>query len=241
MVVVPGVPDCISLDVPSYVDDERILRFLNDKFYHFAINGIIYITKQAFCYLVEKEELVDFPIVFLERIKIDGLYFFIKTSAEWGVWSVGIMATCAGFVTPHFAILYAGYAWSYIHDIKILAPHVKEVHKLTGDFVPRIATRKDAIVFDANKEPLPPVIEKSKKLVRMSTLDNEYEITESKLVDVAKVSGLKNRFSDRRFRRRKTGKTVHFLDKVKEWNKSSEPDIDEGLSIIDEMLKEGII
>lgn len=242
LIVVPGINDCISIDEPSYVDDERILRFLNDKFSNFAIKGVIYITKEALCYLVEKEGLIDFPIVFLERIKIDGIYSFIKNFSEWGVWSVAAMTAFAGLVAPHLAIVYAGYAWFYIHDIKILEPRVKEVNKLTGKFVPRIGTRKDAIVFDAKKEPLPPVIEKSTKPIRTTTVDTEYEITENKLVDVSKVSGLKNKFSDRIFRRKKAGKTVYFGDKVREWDKLIEQNPkDEAVSIIDEMLKEGII
>jgi len=241
LIVVPGIDDCISVEKPSYVDDERILRFLNDKFHNFAINGIIYITKEALCYLVEKEGLVDFPIVFLERIKIDGVYSFIKSFSEWGVWSFGAMAVFAGWVAPHLGFMYAGFAWLHIHNIKILQPRVKEVHKLTGEFVPRIGTRKDAIVFDAKNEPLPPVIEKSKNPVRMTTLDTEYEITEKKLVDVSTVSGLKNKFSDRRFIRKKA-KMVSFSDKVREWNKLREQNTDDaGISKIDKMLEEGII
>jgi len=235
LVVVPGIDNCIDLSVPSYVDDERILRFLNDKFRHLAINGIIYVTKEALCYLIKKEGLVDFPIVFLERVKIDGVYSFVRTFLQWGVWSVGAMAAVSGWVAPHLAAVIAGGVWLHIHEIKILAPRVKEVQELTGKFVPRISTRKDAIVFDSKTE-LPPIIEESKKIVRMDTLDTEYEITESRLVDVSKVSGLRNKFSDRRFRRKKAGKTVYFSDKIKEWKKG-----DEGISIIDEMIREGII
>jgi hypothetical protein len=235
LVVVPGIDNCIDLSVPSYVDDERILRFLNDRFRHLAINGIIYVTKEALCYLVKKEGLVDFPIIFLERVKIDGVYSFVKTVFEWGVWSVGAMAAASGLVSPHLAAVYAGCAWLHIHEIKILAPRVQQVEKLTGKFVPRISTRKDAIVFDSKTE-LPPIIEESKKIIRMDTLDTEYEITERRLVDVSKVSGLKNKFSDRRFRRKKAGKTVYFSDKIKQWKKE-----DEGSSIIDEMIQDGII
>jgi hypothetical protein len=245
-VVVPGIDNCIDLYMPSYVDDERILRFLNDRFRHLAINGIIYITKEALCYLVQKEGLVDFPIVFLERVKIDGVYTFVKTFLQWGAWSGGAMAAFAGLVSPHLAFVFSGFLWLYIHNIKIVAPKVKEVQKLTGKFVPRISTRKDAIAFDA-KEELPPIIEDSKKIVRMDTLDTEYEITESRLVDVSTVSGLKNKFSDRRFKRRKTSKTVYFIDKLREWRKGGDDGscgsnaISSGSRSIDDMIQDGII
>lgn len=243
-VITPGVDDCIYSNNPSYVNDERILRFMNDKFSRFAIKGIIYITKEAFCYLVAKEGLVDFPVQFLERIKIDGFYSFTKTVSEWAIVSLGVALGLGGIIAPHFAVVYFGFAWLHIHSIEILSPHVKEVKKITGEFVPRIETRKDAIVFDAKKEPLPPVIEKSIKPVKMGRLETEYEITEEKLVDVSKVSGLKNKFSDIRFKRRnrkirKPGKTVYFSDMVKKW-RDQETD-DETISRIDQMLKEGII
>jgi hypothetical protein len=244
LIIVPGVDDCIDLEMSSYVDNERILRFVNDRFGRLAINGIIYITKEALCYLVEKEGLVDFPVVFLERIKIDGIYSLGKTASKWGVVSLGTILAGAGFVPARYAILLAGSAWLYINSIEILRPSVKEVEKLTGEFVPRIATRKDAVAFDAKKEPLPPVMEKSIKPVQINTLDTEYEITEGKLVDISKVSGLKNKFSDRRFNRpnrkiKKTGKVVYFSDKVKKWKEQDAAD--EAISIIDKMLEEGII
>jgi hypothetical protein len=87
-VVIPGIEDCIDIDKPSYIDNERILRFLNDKFSQFYIKGIIYITKEALCYLAKKYELVDFPVVFLERIKIDGVYSFVKVFSEWTTLSI---------------------------------------------------------------------------------------------------------------------------------------------------------
>lgn len=94
------------------------------------------------------------------------------------------------------------------------------------------------------KEPLPPVIEKSIKPVKITTLETEYEITEEKLVDVSKVSGLKNKFSDRLFKRRnrkikKPAKTVYFRDMVKIWR--DETTADEVISKIDKMLEEGIL
>lgn len=49
-VIIPGIDDCIDLETPSYVNEERILRFVNDRFQKLAIKGIIYITKEAFCY-----------------------------------------------------------------------------------------------------------------------------------------------------------------------------------------------
>uniref|UniRef100_UPI00300121BE hypothetical protein n=1 Tax=Cocconeiopsis kantsiensis TaxID=3082010 RepID=UPI00300121BE len=242
IVVVPGIDDCIDISEPSYVDNERILRFVNDKYRKLAIKGIIYITKEALCYLVDKEGLVDFPVVFLERIQIDAFYSFLKRASQWAVVSVSIMAGVGGILTLEQAVVYGLLTVLHINQIKILEPRVKEVSKLTGDFVPRIATRRDAIVFDANKEPLPPVIEKSVKPVRFNTLDTEYEITEKNLVDVAKVSGLKNRFSDRRFMRRKkkAGKTVYFRDMVKKWNQQQDKDYDAG-NIIDQMIDNGII
>lgn len=243
-VVIPGIDDCIDLETPSYVNEERILRFLNDRFQNLAIRGIIYITKEAFCYLVANEGLVDFPVVFLERIKVDGIYSFTKTFSEWAVLSIGATLGIAGIIAPHLAIVYFGSIWLHIHSIEILKPRVKDVNKITGEYVPRIETRKDAIVFDAKKEPLPPVIEKSVKPVRINTLDTEYEITEEKLVDVSKVSKLKNKFSDRIFkrsnrRRKKPGKTVYFSDIVEKWRNQATND--EEVSIIDEMLREGII
>jgi hypothetical protein len=243
-VVIPGIDDCIDLETPSYVNEERILRFLNDRFRKFAIKGIIYITKEAFCYLVSNEGLVDLPVVFLERIKIDGIYSFTKTFSEWAVVSIGVALGIGGVIAPHLAIMYFGFAWLHIHSIEILQPRVKDVNKIIGEYVPRIESRKDAIVFDAKKEPLPPVIEKSIKAVRIDTLDTEYEITEEKLVDVSKVSKLKNKFSDRRFKRsnrrmKKPGKTVYFSDMVEKWRNQGTND--EEISIIDEMLREGII
>lgn len=243
-IIIPGVDDCIDLDNPSYVNDKRILRFMNDKLWKFAIKGIIYITKEAFCYLVAKEGLIDFPVIFLERIKIDGFYSFTKTASEWAVVSIGAALGLGGVIAPHLALVYFGFAWLHIHSIEILRPRVKDVNKITGEFIPRIETRKDAIVFDAKKEPLPPVIEKSIKPVKINTLETEYEITEEKLVDVSKVSGLKNKFSDRRFKRRnrkikKPGKTVYFSDMFKKWR--DQDTNDEAISIIDKMLNEGII
>ena len=243
-VVIPAIDDCIDLETPSYVNEERILRFLNDRFRNLAIKGIIYITKEAFCYLVSNEGLVDFPVVFLERIKIDGIYSFTKTFSEWAVVSIGAALGIGGVIAPHLAIVYFGFIWLHIHSLEILKPRVKDVNKLTGKYVPRIEPRKDAIVFDAKKEPLPPEIEKSIKPVRIDTLDTEYEITEEKLVDVSKVSKLKNRFSDRIFkrsnrRRKKPGKTVYFSDMVEKWRNQGTND--EEVSIIDEMLREGII
>jgi len=243
-IVIPDIEDCIDLETPSYVNEERILRFLNDRFRNLAIKGIIYITKEAFCYLVANEGLVDLPVVFLERVKIDGIYSFTKTFSEWAVVSIGAALGIGGVISPHFAIMYFGMTWLYIHSIKILQPRVKDVNKITGEYVPRIESRKDAIVFDAKKEPLPPVIERSIKPVKIDTLDTEFEITEEKLVDVSKVSKLRNKFSDRRFKRsnrrmKKPGKTVHFSDMAEKWRNQGTND--EGISIIDEMLREGII
>ena len=242
VVVVPGIDDCIDLPKPSYVDNERILRFLNDKYRHLAIRGIIYITKEALCFLAAKEGLVDFPVVFLERVKIDGVYSFAKTASQWAVWSIAAVLGIGGVIAPHYAILSAGFAWLHINEITISEPTVKEVDKLTGKYVPRIGTRKDAIAFDAKNEPLPPVIEKTVKPVRVSTLDTEYEITEKHLVDVSTVSGLKNKFSDRRFIRskRKAGKTVYFSDMVKRWSQEQDMEGDAG-SVIDQMIEDGII
>ena len=242
--VIPDIEDCIDLETPSYVNEERILRFLNDRFRNLAIKGIIYITKEAFCYLVSNEGLVDLPVVFLDRVKIDGIYSFTKTFSEWTVVSIGAALGIEGVIAPHLAIMYFGFAWLHIHSIKILQPRVKDVNKIAGEYVPRIESRRGAIVFDAKKEPLPPVIEKSIKPVRIDTLDTEYEITEEKLVDVSKVSKLKNKFSDRRFKRsnrriKKPGKTVYFSDMVEKWRNQGTND--EEISIIDEMLREGII
>lgn len=91
------------------------------------------------------------------------------------------------------------------------------MEKLTGKFVPRIGDRKNSVVFDAKKEPLPPVIEKTIKL--------------------------KNRFSDRRlkdYNRKKPGKTVHFSGKVMEWSEITETQ-KEPKNIIDKILEEGIL
>lgn len=243
-VVIPNIDDCIDLKTPAYVDEERILRFLNDRHWNLAIKGIIYITKEAFCYLVASEGVADFPVVFLERVKIDGIYSFAKTFSEWGVVSIGVALAIAGVIAPHFAIVYFGFAWLHIRSIEILKPRVKDVNKITGEYLPRVGSRKDAIVFDAKKEPLPPVIENSVKPLKIGTLDTEYEITEEKLVDVAKVSKLKNKFSDRIFkrsnrRRKKPGKTVYFGDMVKKWQNQGTND--EEISRIDQMLKDGII
>ena len=257
-VVIPAIDDCIDLEAPSYINDERILRFLNDKYRNLAIKGIIYVTKEAFCYLVSNEGLVDFPVVFLERIKIDGIYSFTKRFSEWSVVSIGATLAIGGVIAPHMAIVYFGFAWSHIHSIEILKPSVTDVKKITGKYVPRIEPRKDAIVFDAKKEPLPPVIEKSIKPVRIDTLETEYEITENKLVDVSKVSKLKNRFSDRivkrskrksNRRRKNQGKMVNFRDMAKKWAQEEITDeiMDEitdsceSESIIDKMIREGII
>ena len=245
-VVIPAIDDCIDLEAPSYINEERVLRFLNDKYRNLAIKGIIYVTKEALCYLVANEGLVDFPLVFLERIKIDGIYSFTKRFSEWAVVSIGAALAIGEVIAPHMAIVYFGLAWSHIHSIEILKPRVKDLNKITGKYVPRIETRKDAIVFDAKKEPLPPVIEKSIKPVRIDTLDTEYEITEEKLVDVSKVSKLKNRFSDRIFkrsnrRRKKPGKTVYLSDMVKKWRQEQITDGCDSESIIDKMIRDGII
>lgn len=239
-IVIPGVEDCIDIEKPSYIDNERILRFINDKFSKFNINGIIYITKEALCYLVKNEGLVDFPIVFLERIKIDGVYSFVKVFSEWTTLSLGIIAAVARF---NKVAIILGYLWLYINAIEISQPSVTEVEKLTGKYVRRIGDRKDSIVFDATKEPLPPIIEKSIKPVKIETLDTEYEITERNLVDIAKVSRLKNKFADRRFKRpnrKQHGKVVYFIDKIKEWVENSD-DNKEPKSVIDKMLEEGIL
>ena len=77
----------------------------------------------------------------------------------------------------------------------------------------------------------------------MGALNTEYEITESNLVDISKVSGLKNKFSDRRFKRpnrKQHGKVVKFSDKIREWTKDSDAN-GEPKSIIDKMLEEGIL
>ncbi len=248
-VVIPAIDDCIDIEAPSYVNEERILRVLNDKYRNLAIQGIIYITKEAFCYLVSNEGLVDLPVVFLERIKIDGIYSFGKTVSQWGVVSIGAALALGGVIAPHLAVVYFGMAWLHIHSIEILKPRVKDVNEITGKYVPRLEPRKDAIVFDAKKEPLPPAIEKSIKPVQINTLDTEYEIMEERLVDVSKVSKLKNRFSDRIFkrsnrRRKKPGKTVYFSDMVKKWRQEQQEEITDGYdaeSIIDKMLRDGII
>ena len=248
-VIIPGIRDCLNLEKPSYVDDERILRFLNDKFSKFDINGIIYITKEAFCYLVGTEGLVDFPIIFLERVKIAGLYLFLKRVAQWGVASVGAMAAAAGLQT---VVVISVPTWILISCISIEvfkpSPSVKEIDQLTGKFVQRISGRKDSVVFDAKKEPLPPVMEDSIKPVKIGILETEYEITEPNLVDVAKVSQLDNKFSDVRLKRpnnpsnnkKRRGKAVYFIDKINEWAKNSDPN-EESENIIDKMLKEEII
>ena len=62
-------------------------------------------------------------------------------------------------------------------------------------------------------------------------------------MDIAKVSRLKNKFSDRRFKRsnrKQPGKAVNFRDKIIEWAENSDPN-EEPRSIIDKMLEEGII
>ena len=84
-VVIPNIYDCVDLKTPSYVDEERILRFLNEKFSKLVIRGIIYITKETFCYVVENEGLIDFPITLLQRIRIDGVYSFTKSASQWAV------------------------------------------------------------------------------------------------------------------------------------------------------------
>lgn len=243
LVIIPGIDNCIEIETPSYVNEERILRFLNDRYRKMAIKGIIYITKEVFCYLVLNEGLMDFPIVFMERIKIDGVYSFAKTFSEWLVVSAGVILGVGEVIAPHIAIVYFGFAWLHIRSVQILQPRVKDVNKITGQYVPRIESRKDAIVFDAKNEPLPPVMERSIKPVRIETLDTEYEITEEKLVDVSTVSKLRNKFSDRRFKRsnsrtKKPGKTVHFGEMLKKWRDQSPSD--EKINIIDEMLSEEI-
>ena len=91
------------------------------------------------------------------------------------------------------------------------------------------------------KDPLPPVIEKSIKPVKLGELETEFEITENNLVDIAKVSRLNNKFSDRRFKRpnrKQHGKVVNFSDKIRKWAQ----DVDEEpKSRIDKMLEEGIL
>ncbi len=240
--MIRGVDDCIDLPKPSYVGEERTLQFINDKYHRFAIQGIIYITKEAFYYLVSNEGLVDFPVEFLERIKIDGVYSLGKTVSQWTILSIAAMLGVGGIAPIQYVMAVAGYAWMIINNIQISRPHVQEVDKLTGKFVPRIATRKDAIVFDAKQE-LPPVIEQSVKPVRVTTLDTEYEITEQNLVDISKVSKLKNKFSDRRFKRptKKAGKTVYFSDMVKKWRQEQSTDSCDAESIIDKIIRDGII
>ena len=63
-------------------------------------------------------------------------------------------------------------------------------------------------------------------------------------MDISKVSGLKNKFSDRRFRRpnRKShGKIVKFSDKIKEWALTDSDANERQKSIINKMLEDGII
>ena len=93
------------------------------------------------------EGLVDFPVEFLERIKLDGVYSFTKLFFEWGVWAIGGLAAIGGFIAPHLAIVYSGVLWLHIHSINILQPRIKDVNKITGDYVPRIETRNNGIVF----------------------------------------------------------------------------------------------
>ena len=161
------------------------------------------------------------------------------------VGSVGCIVGWSGILAPHLAIIYFGFAWIYINSIEILRPHVKDINKITSEYVPRIETRKDAIVFDVKKEPLPPVIEKSIKPIRIETLDTVYEITEERLVDVSKVSRLKNKFSDKIFKRpnhksRKPAKAVYFADMI-EKSRNQGTNEEEISSVIDEMLRDGII
>ena len=76
----------------------------------------------------------------------------------------------------------------------------------------------------------------------MGALNTEYEITESNLVDISKVFGLKNKFSDRRFKRpnrKQHVKIVKFSDKIREWAKDLDAN-EEQKSIIDKILEEGI-
>ena len=244
VVVEPGVDDCVNVPTPSYIDNERILRFLNDKYAKLSINGIIYVTKEALCYITSSEGIVDFPIAFLERIGTDGFISSIKYTSQWVVAGIGLIYAIAGFVTIPVAFAVSGYIWMFINSINILEPSIVPVDKLTGKYIPRISDRRDAVVFDAKNEPLPPALEDSVKSVSVTTLDTEYEITRDKIVDVGRVAKLKNKFSDIRFRRpRKKGKLVRFTDKIKEWYNGATdlPVVDEPINTIDRLLEEGII
>lgn len=250
-IVIPGVADCVDLEGPSYIDSERILRILNDRFAKLALNGIVYLTNEAFCYLVATDGLVDLPITFLERIKVDGIYSFISTSGRWASVSLAIILVSAGNC-PYLTLMALTMVYLWFRSIALLlTPSVTPVHKITGKYIPRIPTRKDGIVFDANQQPLPPLIEQSIEPVKITTIDTEYkiteyEITEKKLLDVAKASKLKNKFSDIRLKRlekskKKAGKTVYFLDKLREWANEDLTDNDDEVTIIDlvdKMLKD---
>lgn len=257
--VVPGVDNCINLKGPSYINDERIIRFLKQKFSNLAIKGIVYITKEALCYLVENEGVVDFPVQLLQIIKIDGVYKFAKVVVEWTIVSMGTALLVGGVLSPIQTIVNFGLIWLFVHTRKILQPTISEVrtfNQFTGEYaseyVPRIDSRMDAIVFDAKQEPLPPVIQKSVKSVRIISLDKEYEITEKNLVDISKVSKLKNKFSDRIFtgvksrKKKKSAKMVYLSDMIKKWQNDDTNDeginlIDEGINTIEEMIRDGRI
>ena len=58
------------------------------------------------------------------------------------------------------------------------------------------------------------------------------------------MSYLKNRFSDRRFKRLTKAKAIYFIDRLKEWVTNSDPTQDEPIgtkSIIDEMIDQRFI
>ena len=228
-VMVPGVDDCVDVPEPSYIDNERILRYLNDKFSKLDINGIIYITKEALCYLAKHEGLIDFPVVFLERIKIDGFVTFSKVFGQWLLASIGIIITAGQGITAPIAFILVGSIWLHVSSIKILQPSIRSVNELTGKYVPRITSRKDAVVFDAKEQPLPPAIEYYSKPVENGVLDTnieytEYEIRTGQLVGISEVSKLNNKFSDRHFKRynlRPPAKMVTLGQKIEEWRKNS--------------------
>ena len=215
--IIPGVQDCLKdLIEASYVDNERLLRYINDKYPNLAIKGVVYVTKQAFCYLLEREGIVDLPIKFLERVPMDEVYVFAKTGSQWGVVVAGIIGVVR-YRFPLLAVLPLVLTFvAGLQKIAILKPIVTPVSKLTGQFIPRISDRKDAIVFDSNHE-LPPVIAQSLQQISNQEGVEKYRIFEEKLLDVAKASGLKNRFADRIRTKKRSTQVALWANKVEEW------------------------
>ena len=226
--MIPLVDNCVDVPEPSYIDNDRILRFLAKKYSKKNINGIIYVTKEALCYLAKNEGLVDFPVTFFHFIRIDKALKFTKLGFLYGIPAIGGVLILGGGLPALPVIGSCLASWIAAFRVNIHKPQIRPVAKLTGRFIQRIGTRKDAVVFDAKKSPLPPVLAPSVEPITIGKLFSEFEITNENIVDMTTVVKMGNPYTDKVFKqatkqvtKRKPGRVVYYSDKIREWAKET--------------------